>query len=314
MTRHWPILLACLAALTACQPTDKRTTIARPSKAAAPAGEIALYVNSQPLTWRDLRPALVEHSRGAVVTETILSQQVKRRLAQRGLQVNPEQIADERTLMLATLNEDPNQAQRMLNELRVRNGLGEHRFGRLMERNAGLRLLVNDDVVTEEAAVRRAYDRRYGPSYETRLIVVPSASQASQIIQQAKAGRSFIDLAVQHSTDESRAQGGMVGWISPADGTWPIALREALKGMSTGDISPPIALDSGFAVLQVVNKSEAQAVAYDDVKDELERLVRLDEQRRLMQQLMRALLDEADVTILDSALKKSYEDSRRQSN
>jgi parvulin-like peptidyl-prolyl isomerase len=257
---------------------------------------------------------MVERAGGQVLTEYILLVQIRRRLEEQDLTLTQKHLDAERTLMLRTLHEDKNQAQRMLNTLRLRQGIGTQRYAQLLERNATMRLLLKDEVDVTDQALLREYDRRYGPRYETRLIVVQSAAVAAQLVSKAKAGRSFIDLAIANSTDESRAQGGLVGWISPADATWPKAVRQTIVGMKAGDISQPVALDSGFAVLQVVNKSEAQKVVFDGVKEELNAVITLNEQRRLMQQLMRVLLDEADVAILDAALKKSYEDSRRQPN
>ncbi len=302
-------ILCILPILGACEQVPITTKGTPPATAAptARAAATAAFVGGETVTWDALRPALVERAGGQVLTEHVLGLQVQRRLAEHGITLTQEQIDAEWPLMLRTLHDDPNQAQRMLNELRERQGIGDHRYLAMMRRNAGMRRLVQDDVQITDKLLRRAYERLHGPTFECRLIVVDSAAEAGDIVRRHRAGESFIDLAIRRSTDESRTQGGWVGSINPADPTWPLALRQALPAVPAGQSSQPIALASGFAIVRVENKSEGGIAAFDDVKDDLTRRVRLNEQRRLMQQLARALLEQADVTALDAALKSAYD-------
>ena len=176
----------------------------------------------------------------------------------------------------------------------------------LLTRNAGLRLLVQDDVEISDAAIDQAYWFEYGPRYEARLIVTDSFQEAAGLVRRARQGESFIDLAIAHSKDLSRAQGGLIGPISPVDPTYPQVVRTTLQLLVPGEVADPVALEEGFAVLRLERKIEGQDVELDDVKDVLARRVRRRVERMLMQRLARTMLGEADVIVLDPGLHNSW--------
>jgi len=281
---------------------SNRTSVALPAES-----QPAAYVNGKPVSWRDFTPSLVEHAGGRILAELVLDRQIDSRLAARGLTVTSEKMDAERVLMQQALHSDPNEAERLLTRLRRRRGLGPARFGRLLERNAALRLLVQDQVQVTDAALRQAHAIRYGPRYEARLIVVDSPQAASKVVREADAGRSFVELVMEHSTDSSRANGGMIGPISLADPAYPKAIRQTLDGLDPGGIGRPVALERGFAVMKLERKSEAQNVPFDDVKEALVDQVRRQAERRLMERLARTLLDEANVVVRDPTLRTSWD-------
>lgn len=273
---------------------------------------IVAYVNGQPLGWSDLRPALVESSGGQVVAELVLGRMVDRSLSERGQAVGPQQVEQERQLLAKTLHDDPDQAQRLLQQLRDGRGLGEYRFGRFLIRQAGLRMLVQDQVQLSEAAVRQAYELEHGRRYESRLIVVPSLAVAADLARRVRSGESFIDLAIAHSTDRSRVQGGMLGPISPVDPTYPQAIRTTLAGLEEGQVSDPVVLDDGFALLRLERILEGDGIEFERVEAGLRDRVRRRVEQMLMQQRAGAMLSEADVIILEPRLQEAWRLHRAQ--
>ncbi len=273
-----------------------------------PVSRPVAYLGGKPIRPEQLHTALMEASGGRILEEYILDNQIRLKLAEAGKIVTNNLIQQERSILLATLSPDANQAARLLEELRKRRGLGTTRYDRLLRRNAGLRLLVQGDVSIPEQRIQQAYQLKYGPRYEVRLIVVDSVSQAAALIRQARAGtKSFADLAIEHSTDRSRAGGGLLPPISPVDLTWPDGVREAVAKLEVGDVSNPIALDQGFAILKLEKKIAAQPVKLDDVKAQLQQVVRRTIESGLMQKHARRLLSEADVLVVNPALKDSWD-------
>lgn len=284
----------------------------RPTAQAAEAPKPLAYVAGEPVWDRQILPPLLEADGGQVLAELALDRLIAQRLARQGLTVGPPQLEAERELILQSLSDDPDQAARLLRQLRQQRGLGDQRFEALLRRNAGLRLLVQDQVQITPMALQQAFDLAYGPRYHARLILVDQPQQAAQLRQQILDGASFIDLAVTHSTDASAAQGGLLPPISPADPAYPQVVREALarldrEGRRLSDI---IALDNGYALLMLERKIDAQPVAFDDVKEELTAQARLRQERLQMQQLARRLLNEAKVVVLDPALSESWRQQR----
>jgi len=87
-----------------------------------------------------------------------------------------------------------------------------------------------------------------------RIIVVGSAGEAQQILQQFRYGWDFAALAREKSTDSTAADGGYMGKMDPA--ALRAELRDALRGLGPGQVSEPIKIPSGYAILKVVAESE----------------------------------------------------------
>lgn len=286
---------------------------ARSAKTGGDAAAI-VYLDGQPVWWSDLRLGMAEASGGVVLAELVLDRLIDQRLTEHGLTVGDEQITAESRVLSDSLDDaDPDRAQRLLSELRQRQGLGVNRFKRLLARNAGLRLLVQDQVQVSDAALDQAYQLEYGPRYEARLIVTESLQEAGRLVHRASEGESFSDLAVQHSVDASRAQGGLISPVSPADPTYPKSIRTALAGLKPGQVADPIALERGFAVVRLERVITPKSPPpFDAVKPVLGRRVRRQVEQVYMQQLARTLMAEADVVVLDPVLNSSWDRHRKQ--
>jgi parvulin-like peptidyl-prolyl isomerase len=312
------LIVGCAAAPPANQPhVSGKPRATAPTAAVAPSDKPLAFVNGQAVAFVNLRDALVESSGGQVLAEWIIDDQLRQRLASAGLTLAQDQLDAEKQVLLSALSTDADEAARLLTRLRERRGLGERRFSQLLWRNAALRALVRADpeartaAAPSPAAIAQRFQLRYGPTYEARLIVVPTFNDAAHVIEQARAGASFTDLAIAKSTDQSRAQGGLLPPINSADATWPQAIRDALVKLEVGAVSDAVALEQGFAILRLERKNAPAAVKLDDVKDELTQQVRRDVEWTAMQQLTRAILADASVTILDSALAPAWNAQRR---
>ncbi|MEM7577543.1 MAG: hypothetical protein AAF328_08715 [Planctomycetota bacterium] len=310
------ISVAALAVLSGCQ-TD---AVRGPSEAPTPNAEaaddapIVAYLYGQPLRRDALWPALTEAAGGVVFDEFVLDAALQRRLRQVGLTVTAAHVADELGLLADALSDDPDEAARLLAELRQRRGLGDDRFDRLLRRNAALRMLVADDsqLAPErlDAQARRAFAREYGPSFRIRLLTADTPGRAQALRQRVLDGEAFTDLAAQHSTDPSKHRGGLLSPISPADATYPQLLRDTLPQLdpaTNAGLSPVLALDGGYAVVQLLETIPARDVAYEAQRDRLLREVQRGNQRLLMEQLAGALREEADVLVIDRDLGRVAE-------
>jgi len=316
------ILLAALV-LTACQSAPTQPADAgRPISAddvntTKPAGDggrdgspVVALVEGQSVRLGVLEPMLIEAAGGQVLGEWVLTQAVMRRLQKRGITLSDADLQREKTLLQDQIDSDANQSVRLLDQLRARRGLGPVRFAMLLKRNAGLRKLVADEVQVTEARVDQAYAQRYGPRTLVRMILTGTLKGASDALRRAKAGESFIDLAIELSEDSSRQAGGLLPPITAGDATWPKALRQTAMQLEPGQLSDPVSLDDGWAVLRCERKIPAQNVDRAAVADELRRDVRLGLERTRMQRLASVLLQEADVTVLDSELDKAFQRQR----
>ncbi len=271
----------------------------------------AALIDGRSLMWGDVRVKLSEAAGGEVLREIILERAIDKALDNADMTISSDDLARERRLLLETLSDDPDVALRLLDELRVRQGLGPARFNALMYRNAALRALVKDQVQITEASARRMHEITYGTRRQARLMILPTLGAAQHAIDRVHGGQFFGDVAVEISTDASASRGGLLEPISRADSSYPEALRSALWALQPGELSSPILLNDQYAVLMFIDEIEGEDVAFDDVRDEMHRLARLQRERMLMDQLARDLVRNVSVTIFDDALNESWRMMRR---
>lgn len=242
-----------------------------------------------------------------VLQELILDRAVAQAASSAGIEITDADVDAERMRLLESLSDDPDRARRLLASLRERQGLGRVRFDNLLRRNASLRAIVRDRVDVTDADVRRMYDVMYGPKRQSRLLVVPDLQSARAASQRIAAGEPFADVAAEVSIDASAPRGGLLEPFSRFDLSYPESFRSELWKLEPGEVSPPILLEGQYALLTMVREiGPREDVALDAVRPQLQRQVRLNRERVLMDELARRLISEVTVTIFDDALNESW--------
>lgn len=272
----------------------------------------AAIVNGRSVFWGELRPLLNEASGAAMLQELILDRLIDDAALAAGITMNADDLAGERRLMLEMLHDDPNVAIRLLDELRLQQGLGRIRFTALLKRNAVLRTLVRDRVDVTARDIERVYDALHGPKRQARLIVLPSLADARRTLARLESGESFVDLAIEVSTDASAARGGLLEPISRTDPSYPDTLLRTLWTLESGVPSSPILLDDQYAILLLVREIDAEPVDMEQVRPSLERRARLNLERLRMEQLARSMMADISVNIFDESLRESWNQMRRE--
>ena len=87
------------------------------------------------------------------------------------------------------------------------------------------------------------------------IIVVDSPTLANKILQRLNNGEDFAALAKELSIDPTASDGGSMGRIDPA--TLRPELRDAVKRMHVGEVSPVIPTHWGYAILKMISPTEA---------------------------------------------------------
>lgn len=256
--------------------------------------------------WATVEGPLLEAAGGQILAEAILDQVLAERVKRKGAKITHDKVEAERVILARLMARDPDEAQRLIRELRLRNGFGDLRFNQLLYRTAALRLLIAEEVKVTDESVRQAFELEYGERYEVRLIVTESLPDASKLLRRARAGESFIDLAIAHSKDVSSAQGGMIDPVSPVDPTYPTAIRRIVTRLQPGQICEPIMLESQFALVKLERKIPSKGVTFAAVRDDITWRVRRRAEDLLMRELRRTIIEEADIVIVDKTLKDSW--------
>jgi peptidyl-prolyl cis-trans isomerase D len=88
-------------------------------------------------------------------------------------------------------------------------------------------------------------------------------------IEALESGTPFAEVAREYSIDiGSAAAGGDLGYT--AGDTFPDAMEEAIAQLEEGERSGPVATEAGTHILLVTDRREGTAVAFEDVRAELE--------------------------------------------
>ncbi|BFH71760.1 hypothetical protein J27TS7_55560 [Paenibacillus dendritiformis] len=113
-------------------------------------------------------------------------------------------------------------------------------------------------------------------AYQLAHIVVPTREEAEDVLAKLKDGETFASLAGRLSVDEfSSYQEGRLGWIDANDPFFSPSELEAAREMEVGDISEPIAVSDGYAILTVTGKREARSEGEAAIKERARRDVAL---------------------------------------
>jgi peptidyl-prolyl cis-trans isomerase SurA len=116
-----------------------------------------------------------------------------------------------------------------------------------------------------------------------------------------RAGESFETVARQVSDAQSRAEGGVVGPIDPAE--LPETVRAALDSLRPGQISAPVRTESAYVLLKVEARTPARANSFDAARSAVRDRMLAGKRDAALNQLVVALRASALIVWKDSALK-----------
>ncbi len=162
------------------------------------------------------------------------------------------------------------------------------------------------DAVTD-ADVKARYDKEVAalPKQEelrARHILVKTEEEAKAIIADLDAGKDFIELAKEKSTDPNKSEGGDLGFFSK--GRMVPEFEEAAFAMPVGSYSKtPVQTQFGFHVIKVEEKRDVAPPTFEEVQQQVRQLVMRDKYLELITKAKEA----AKIDIKDEALKAGYD-------
>jgi peptidyl-prolyl cis-trans isomerase C len=169
---------------------------------------------------------------------------------------------------------------------------------------------VVDAVTADEVKAR--YDKEVAalPKQEeirARHILVKTEEEAKAVIAELDAGKSFIDLAKEKSTDPNKSEGGDLGYFTK--GRMVPEFEEAAFALEKGAYTKtPVKSQFGFHVILLEDKREAAPPALEAVEPQVRQLVMRDKYLALIAKAK----TEQKVEIVDEILRKGYEEANKQ--
>lgn len=144
--------------------------------------------------------------------------------------------------------------------------------------------------ITEEE-VRADYNRQLkqlgqtgnSMQYKISVIVVSSEYEAKEIIKRLNRGVSFAALAKELSIDNSKNNGGLVGWVLPNQVNPTLA--EVMVSLNKGAFAGPIATAEGWNIVKVDEKRAFLAPTLEESKNGIIQLLIQQRRAQLVNQL-----------------------------
>jgi peptidyl-prolyl cis-trans isomerase D len=130
--------------------------------------------------------------------------------------------------------------------------------------------------------------------------VEEARKKAEDVLKQLKGGAKLEDLAKKYSDDPGSAkQGGELGWIGR--GRTVPEFEKAAFSQAKGQTSDLVKSSYGFHIIRTEDKHEAHLKTLDEVKGEIEPLIRQQKAARMMEAAGNSLLDQARSQGLEKA-------------
>lgn len=106
-------------------------------------------------------------------------------------------------------------------------------------------------------------------SAQVRQILVATESDAKAIEVELKKGKRMADLAKKYSISPEAENGGMVGWVEKGLSD----VFESAFRMKAGQRSPIVKSTFGYHIFEVAGRKPSRARAFNEVKDEIKRIL-----------------------------------------
>lgn len=131
-------------------------------------------------------------------------------------------------------------------------------------------------------------------------IVVPTLSEAEEVLELLAQGTAFEHLAAAYS-DDTLYPNGDLGWVGVSDPFVPDEILREAAGMEVGEISPPIRLpDDTYALIMLKGRQTPSAEEKARLRERLRRDLALAKAPSL-HQVMEQLLDKWNAVVVDPA-------------
>jgi parvulin-like peptidyl-prolyl isomerase len=273
-----------VAAAEPDQPPPPPAPVAAPDPPLEPAGpaldRVVASVDGEPITMREAKDFAAQHGRPidtddfassqtakesvkALIGQKLLEQEVKKyddKIDEGQVDKYIEELRQDKHLTDEQFRQELKAAGMSYEDLRKRARLD-------LEKAMMIQQQVRAKIDVPDADIQAAYDAHKADFTVAKerlklaqiLIAVPSNASAKQVADaQKKAGQvraraakgeDFNDLARKYSDDDSKSNGGELGWFEPSDVMDQILV--GVKPLKPGQISPTIRTNHGFHIVKL---------------------------------------------------------------
>ncbi|MCJ7664424.1 MAG: peptidylprolyl isomerase [Desulfobacterales bacterium] len=157
----------------------------------------------------------------------------------------------------------------------------------------------------DEHTVRKYYKKHRSQfvvpeQVRVRQIVVKDRQEAEGLLGRIKRGEPFEELARRHSTAPEAEMGGDLGFFGRGDMPEEFDVVFSLKAGETSDI---VQSPYGYHIFQIVARRGQSASSFDEVKDQVKKMVVREEEDKIFQAWLKKVKKRASVRVNKKALE-----------
>ncbi|NOV02379.1 peptidyl-prolyl cis-trans isomerase [Paenibacillus planticolens] len=266
--------------------------------------QVVAKIGSRAITRQELQTALERHY-GAELLGQLLDREVIRLEGnETGTSIGDAEIARE----LKRMQQGYESEEQFYASMRSQLGLSQQEIKDdvtnklLLEKLATSHIQITDAQV--DSYIQAHPDEfKQESEYNIQQIIVSTKEQANKVIAALAKGESFEILARDRSLDDAtNNSGGDLGWIEGDDPFVSAPVLEAAKLLKAGEVSKPVPLAQGFAIVKLKNKRDKANPDRTFIRENVRRELALQEAPPLKDYVSQ-LRTKWKVTIIDPQFK-----------
>ncbi|MBG9734312.1 SurA N-terminal domain-containing protein [Paenibacillus alvei] len=309
MTREVKSLWGCIIVLFACVIVLAGILILRfdvpvksPEAASSDSSSVVASVGTHKITRAQWNRELEQQYGGLVLEQMLTNRAADQEAKSLGIEVTSEEVTREIKRQMKGYESEEAYFQAMKEQL----GMSPEQLSQDMRNQLLLEKIATYGIDIGDADIdeyMREHKGEYEPvnSYQVAHITVSNKTDAEAILARIKQGEDFPSLAGELSLDSfSSQQGGRMGWIDEDDPFLDHAELNQVSQMDVGDISPPVKIKDGYAIINLVGKREVRPEQHDEMRERVRKEIALEKTPPLVQ-WRKALREKYGAAIADTA-------------
>lgn len=261
-------------------------------------------IGNRTITDEELQQRLTDKYGAELLGQLLDREAIRQEAEQLGMNVSRDEIEAELKRMQEGYESEEKFYESMKNQLGLSKAeLHEDVYYKLLLERIAVRSVQVPEADIDAYIAQHPEEFKSYVQYHLLKIEVKTKEEASKAAKDVQNGTDFASLARKISIDATTAkQGGDLGWVEEHDPFVPAALLEAARGLKTDEVSKPIALQSGFAIIQLKEKKEVKKTVDADTRAYIRKELAL--QRAVpLKELVKSLREKRHAEILLPELK-----------
>ncbi|MFD0698931.1 peptidylprolyl isomerase [Paenibacillus sp. GCM10027628] len=258
------ILAVCILVLTSlliARSTNQPET-SHPTEPPQPSGKnqerVVATIGSREITIQELQTALERHYGTELLNQMLDREAIRLEGSQTGTTVGNAEIERELKRMQQGYESEDQFYASMKSQLGMsKEEIREDVSNKLLLEKLATSNIVISDAKVDEYIKSHPDEFKQETEYNIQQIIVSTKEQANKVLAELAKGEDFAILARDRSLDDAtNNSGGDLGWIEGDDPFIAAPVLEAAKQLKVGEVSKPVPVQQGFAVVKLKNRRE----------------------------------------------------------